>query len=54
MYKLRDNYTTLKSQYENLKSENQINKLRFYSEKKNLDISYQVEIQNYQNQQANL
>lgn len=40
----------MKSQYDNLKSESDINKLKFISEKKNLEVAFQVEIQNYKNQ----
>lgn len=49
IYKMRDNFTTLRSQYDNLKSEHDISKLKFLSEKKNLEVAFQAEAQNYKN-----
>lgn len=42
IYRLRDTLSSLRSQYDNLKSEVEVNKLKFISEKKNIEVNYQV------------
>lgn len=49
IYKLRDLFTTLRSQHDNLKSELDILRLKSLSEKKNLEVAFQAEAQNYKN-----
>lgn len=40
VYRIRDAFTLLKAQYDNLKSESDINKLKFISEKKNIQVQF--------------
>lgn len=50
VYRLRDSHAFLKAEYDNLKSESDINRLKFISEKKNLQVQYDVEIQQLKSQ----
>lgn len=50
IFKLRDNYSSSRSQFENLKSEIQINKLKNMSDLKNAEVTFQIESQNIKNQ----
>ena len=49
LFQVRDSYSSLRSQYDNIKSEVEIIKLKAISEKKNLQVNYEVEQQNYKN-----
>lgn len=40
MYRLRDSHALLKAEFDNLKSESDINKLKAISEKKNIQVQY--------------
>ena len=48
-FRLRDSYMAVRSQNDSLKSEMQILKLRALSEKKNVEVAFQVQIQNLKN-----
>lgn len=50
VYKLRDSSALMKAELDNLKSESEICKLKFISEKKNLQVNCDVEIQQLKNQ----
>lgn len=49
VYKLRDNHALLKTELDNLKSESDIAKLKFISDKKNIQVSHDMEFQQMKN-----
>ena len=49
VYRLRDSLSLLKAELDNLKSTWDIARLRFISDKKNLQVNYEVELQQMKN-----
>lgn len=50
IYKIKDSYSSLKTDFDNLKSETDIARLKFISEKKNIQINFDVEVQQLKSQ----